>query len=217
MGQEATTRVERTRKASRHRREQEKEELRQIILTAASDLFLEQGYDRFSMRQLAERIGYSATTLYLYFRDKDDLLFTIVDDGFVNFGRLLANAANTGTDPWVRLTALGQAYLNFGFNNPAYYQLMFMWRTDYLTEARAGEKQPRLAAFSILQDTVQYALDMRVLQPGSAQAYSDLLWAMLHGVVALAIGMPTMFDPERTQTLTTVALDTLFKALYKQP
>lgn len=68
------TRVERTRQASRHRREQEKEELQQLILKAAGELFLEQGYDRFSLRQVAERIGYSATTIYLYFEDKDDLL-----------------------------------------------------------------------------------------------------------------------------------------------
>jgi AcrR family transcriptional regulator len=214
MEQEAPTRVERIRKASRHRREQEKEELRQTILKEASELFLEQGYDRFSMRQLAERIGYSATTLYLYFRDKDDLLFTIVDDGFVRFGRQLANAANSSTDPWERLTALGQAYITFGLQNPIYYQLMFMWRTDYLLEARAGEKQPRLAAFNVLQDAVQYALDKGAIQPGDARTYSDLLWATLHGVIALAIGMPTMFDEERIQKLADAARAALLKALY---
>jgi AcrR family transcriptional regulator len=50
---------------------------------AAGALFLEQGYERFSLRKVAERIGYSPTTIYLYFRDKDDLLFTVVDEGFV--------------------------------------------------------------------------------------------------------------------------------------
>lgn len=213
MEQEAPTRVERIRKASRHRREQEKEELRQVILKVAGELFLEQGYDRFSMRQLAERIGYSATTLYLYFRDKDDLLFTLVDDGFARFGRQLAHAANSSADPWVRLTALGHAYITFGLHNPVYYQLMFLWRTDYLTEARAGEQQPRLATFHILQDAVQYALDRGAMQPGDAQTYSDLLWATLHGVITLAISMPTMFDEGRIQTLSDVALVALRKAL----
>lgn len=213
MEKEVPTRVERIRKASRHRREQEKEELRQTILKEAGELFLEQGYDRFSMRQLAERIGYSATTLYLYFRDKDDLLFTIVDNGFVRFGRQLANAANSSTDPWERLTALGEAYITFGLQNPVYYQLMFMWRTDYLLEARSGEQEPRLAAFNVLQDAVQYALDEGVIQPGDAQTYSDLLWATLHGIIALAIGMPTMFDEERIQKLANAARAALLKAL----
>jgi AcrR family transcriptional regulator len=68
--------------ATRYQRKQEKEELRQTILKAAGALFLEQGYDRFSMSRLAQEIGYSDATLYLYFRNKDDLLFTVVDKAF---------------------------------------------------------------------------------------------------------------------------------------
>jgi AcrR family transcriptional regulator len=129
MQRNTATRGERIRTASRHRRELEKEELRQTILKAAGALFLEQGYDGFSMRHLAEQIGYSAATLYLYFRDKDDLLFTIVDEGFIRFGKQLAQAEAKSADPWERLSALGQAYVTFGLANPVYYQLMFLWRT----------------------------------------------------------------------------------------
>ncbi len=211
MERNTAIREERIRTASRHRREQEKEELRQTILKAAGALFLEQGYDRFSMRHLAEQIGYSAATLYLYFRDKDDLLFTVVDEGFTRFGTQLAQAAASSHDPWERLSALGQAYVTFGLRNPAYYQLMFMWRTDFLTQARPGEQLPRLEAFRVLQDAVQSAMDAGVMQPGDAQSYSDVLWAMMHGIVSLAISMPT-FDAERIQKLTDLAHNMIFIA-----
>src|SRR2546428_13605803 len=88
-----TTRAERVRNASRQRRAHEKQELRAAILAAAGKLFDEQGYERFSLRQVAELIGYSPTTIYLYFKDKDDLLFTVVDEGFDRFGQQLADAA----------------------------------------------------------------------------------------------------------------------------
>src|SRR5260370_8244484 len=91
------TQAVRLRKAIRHRQAQEKQELRQAILTAAGELFLEQGYERFSLRKVAERIGYSPTTIYLYFRDKGDLLFTVVDEGFDRFTHQLA-AASTPTE-----------------------------------------------------------------------------------------------------------------------
>src|SRR5438045_3623781 len=108
MKKKATvTQAVRTRQAIRHRQEQEKQELRQTILMAAGVLFLEQGYERFSLRKVAERIGYSPTTIYLYFRDKDDLLFTVVDEGFVRFGQELARAAASTEDHWERLIALG--------------------------------------------------------------------------------------------------------------
>lgn len=82
MNRNTATRRERIRTASRYQRKQEKEELRQTILEAAGALYLEQGYDRFSMSRLAQEIGYSDATLYLYFRNKDDLLFTVVDKVF---------------------------------------------------------------------------------------------------------------------------------------
>src|SRR5690349_16859541 len=137
------TQAERLQLAIRHRQEQERQELRQAILHAAGELFLEQGYERFSLRKVSERIGYSPTTIYLYFRDKDDLLFTVVDEGFVQFGQQLAAAAECQEDPWERIIALGRAYMAFGLQNPMYYQLMFMQRADFLTDIPNGESQPR--------------------------------------------------------------------------
>ena len=56
------------------RRAREKKELRQEILDAAREMFVEDGYENVSMRKIAEKIEYSPTTIYLYFRDKADLL-----------------------------------------------------------------------------------------------------------------------------------------------
>jgi len=200
----AKTQAERLHQAIRHRQDQEKQELRQAILTAAGELFLEQGYERFSLRKVAGRIGYSTTTIYLYFRDKDDLLFTVVDEGFVRLGQQLAAAAASTEDPWERLIALGRAYVNFGLQNPVYYQLMFMQRTDFLTRRQAGESQPRIASFRVLQQTVQQAIDAGVLRPGDAESYSDVFWALVHGMVSLAISMP-MFDASRIQQTMEIA------------
>ena len=197
------TQAERLRQAIRHRQDQEKQELRQTILMAAGELFLEQGYERFSLRKVAERIGYSPTTIYLYFRDKDDLLFTVVDEGFTRFGQQLAAASASTEDPWERLIALGRAYVTFGLGNPMYYQLMFMQRADFLMHAQAGKGQPRLATFLVLRQAVQQAIDAGVLRPGDAESYSDVLWALVHGMVSLAISLPTFYAPRLQRTMET--------------
>ena len=63
------------------RREQHKEELRRLILDTAERLFVEAGsYDAVSMRKIAKEIDYSATTIYLYFKDKDELFQTLLRD-----------------------------------------------------------------------------------------------------------------------------------------
>src|SRR5579859_705333 len=214
MKKKAETREGPIQKGTRRRREHEKEELRQTILKTAGELLLQLGYERFSMRQLAKRIGYSATTLYLYFRDKDDLLFTVVDESFTCFKKQLTSAATSSDDSWERLVALSHAYISFGLQNPVYYQLMFMQRADFLTQPNADE-QPRLEMFRILQEAVQYAMDAGVMQPGNVEAYGDILWVMAHGIVAMAISIPT-FDRKRIQRLTTVLGGMIFQAFSQQ-
>jgi len=61
----------------KERREREKTETREIILDAARELFLAEGYEGVSMRKVAEKIEYSPTAIYIHFKDKDDLFRTV--------------------------------------------------------------------------------------------------------------------------------------------
>ena len=206
------TRTQRTRDASRQRREQQKEDLREAILAAAAGLFLEHGYEGFSLRQVAEQIGYSPTTIYLYFEDKADLMFAVVDDAYADFSRRLQAAYDSTGDPLARIRALGQAYVDFGLANPAIYQLIFMHRTDFLTKWRKGEERPRGMALLILQRAVAEAQQAGAVREGDLQSLGDSLWSMVHGLVSLSISMP-MFDPARSRAATEVALDLMIDAL----
>lgn len=206
------TRTQRTRDASRQRREHQKEELRQAILDAAARLLLQHGYEGFSLRQVAEQIGYTPTTIYLYFADKDDLIFAVVDSAYADFSRRLQAAFDSSADPLQRIRALGRAYIDFGLANPVVYQLIFVQRPDFLLTWRQGEQQPRASALLILQRAVEEAQQAGAVRPGAVQSLSDALWAMVHGLVSLAIGMP-MFDAARSQAAAETALDLMIEAL----
>ena len=54
----------------RARNEKEKETMKKRILEAAVALIIADGYDELSMRKIATKIGYSPTTIYLYYKDK---------------------------------------------------------------------------------------------------------------------------------------------------
>ena len=62
--------------------EELKELTRGQILDAAQDLFSEHGYQETSLVDLAAFVGIGRTTLYEYFKDKEDLLATLVDETF---------------------------------------------------------------------------------------------------------------------------------------
>lgn len=64
------------------RKEREKRELRTRIMEATAKILIDEGYEKTTIRKVAEAIEYSPRTVYLYFRDKDSLLMEIIEDGF---------------------------------------------------------------------------------------------------------------------------------------
>jgi AcrR family transcriptional regulator len=203
---------DRVQQKSRRRRADEQQELRQAILAAAGELLLERGYEGFSMRRLAARIGYTATTLYLYFENKEDLLFTLLDDGYREFGERLAGAAATTDDPLERLERIGRAYIRFGLENTVHYQLMFMRRSDFLWSRLAAREHDHVDSLQVLQGAVRSALLAGVLQPAPAEVLALSLWAIVHGVVALFIAAPP-FPPEFVEQVMEQTLHSMLQGI----
>jgi AcrR family transcriptional regulator len=50
------------------------------IQHVALELFAEQGYDKTSLRELAQRLGMTKASLYYYFKSKDDIVQGLVDE-----------------------------------------------------------------------------------------------------------------------------------------
>ena len=65
------------------RKEREKKELKELILKEARALILEEGFEKTSIRKIADRIEYSPTTIYLYFQDKNELLLALHQESFL--------------------------------------------------------------------------------------------------------------------------------------
>jgi len=56
------------------RREKEKEYMRQLILNSSVKIIIEEGYEKLSMRKIANAIEYSPTTIYIYYRNKAEIV-----------------------------------------------------------------------------------------------------------------------------------------------
>ena len=107
------------------RKEKQRQELRKMILDASMKLFVEEGFEKVSVRKIAEIIEYSPTTLYLYFKDKNEILYELCELGFqkmAEYNKDLAQIKN----PLLRLHQMGENYLRFGLTYPEYYDLMFI-------------------------------------------------------------------------------------------
>jgi AcrR family transcriptional regulator len=189
--------------------------LREPILEATAALFLEKGYEGLSMRQIAEAIGYTATTIYRYFESKDDLLFALVQEGFRRFLDSLLRASNSQSEVKARLLAIGKAYVRFGMENPFHYQLMFMQRHDLLMKARDPEADAPIRSFSVLLDAVTEAIQTGAFPQGDVYRTSHVLWASVHGLASLYIVLPKMSLPGPYEKIVEESLIHLIAGLAK--
>jgi AcrR family transcriptional regulator len=55
----------------------EQESTRDRILDIAMELFIDQGYEKTSLRQIAERMGFSKAAIYYHFASKEDILMAL--------------------------------------------------------------------------------------------------------------------------------------------
>ena len=126
----------------KEKRARYKEEFRREILDAARELFITEGYEKFSMRRLAEKIDYSPTTIYLYFRGRDDLLFAICEEFFGNFSAQLDRIRTVfPQDPVETLRHALLHLMNFGLENPNQYKLIFFTKSVYGTREELVKKE----------------------------------------------------------------------------
>lgn len=172
----------------KERKARQRKFLRQEILDAASELFVKEGYGNISMRRIAEKIEYSPTTIYLYFRDKAELLEQVCQETFARLIQILTRIQAQPGDPVERLKRGLLAYIQFGLENPHHYRATFMM--DLPESAHDKLKQPdspAMQAFDFMRRSVYDCIGAGKLQKADPELVSQTLWAGIHGVTSLLI------------------------------
>jgi len=111
---------------ARRCRADHKDAVRRVILDAARELFVCEGYASVSLRKIARRIGYTPMAIYVHFRDKSEILDCICEESFDCFRANAERLDGLGLPPRERLVAGLRAYVDFGLEHPHHYQLTFM-------------------------------------------------------------------------------------------
>lgn len=167
------------------RKEREKTELRELILMKAKEILSKEGRDQLSIRKIATAAEYSPATIYLYFKDKDEILFSLMEMGFTLMGKFLMEAISE-PDPVKRIAAIGRGYVRFGIDNPDWYELMFNSEKPMNHLERCKEVWGQgLSLFELLVSTCQEVIDNKRTKADNPHIMALQLWSNVHGLVSL--------------------------------
>lgn len=167
-------------------RTRNKAEIRALILGAARAGFVHEGYESFSLRRLAQQIGYSPAAIYRHFRDKDEIFSCLTEESFAALVKASsAVVPEPGEDPVSVLKRGMHAYVKFGLRNPDHYRLAF------LVQSRDALQPPRpRAAYQALLARITRCIEAGRFPPADPDLLAQSLWAAAHGVTSLLVQRP---------------------------
>ena len=169
------------------RKEREKLEMKRLIMDAAMRMFVEAGYEKTSIRHIAEKIEYSPATIYLYYKDKDELLYDVQAQGFAQLLEIFRQKANA-KDPLKKLGQMAKAYVEFGMAHPDIYDLMFIIRAPMNKVEEEGTKWMNGdACFQLLINNLEECMEKGLIRFTDKMVGALSVWSMVHGLVSLNV------------------------------
>ena len=106
------------------RKEQEKQARKHDIIESALRLFAEKGFHEVTMDEIAELVGISKGTLYLYFKNKDDMFFSVIQEKTNLLIQRLEDAVNFEKPFHECLKAYIHTYLHFFKERRPFFKIM---------------------------------------------------------------------------------------------
>jgi AcrR family transcriptional regulator len=181
---------------------------KEAILDAARQIIREDGPEGLSMRQIADRIDYSAAGLYEYFGSKEEIVTAVCHQGHERLAAYMMQV-EPNLSPAVYLNAIGQQYISFALQNPDLYKLMFM------TVTLPQDDEPWVAddesSYGILLRAIQNGIDsgdFKVRVGYGLQEMAYAAWALVHGIAMLRLTyleqFPADFDVVDQEVLRTL-------------
>jgi AcrR family transcriptional regulator len=165
------------------RRARQKESIREEILDAARTLFVKEGYDHVSIRKIAEKIEYAPGTIYLYFRDKAEILERICEETFSKLAQRMQAINADPSNPLDGLRRGLRTYVQFGTDHPSHYIVTFVQAKQILHDhPGAGER-----CFDNLRAAVRRCVEAGQLNCEDVEEVAQAIWAGAHGITTLLI------------------------------
>ncbi len=98
---------------------------RRKIIENALDIISKHGYEGFTLRGLAKRLGIAAPGIYYYYKNKEEVFLSARREGFLLVGEMARKIAAAHDDPFCRLKAHAKGHIDFALRYRHYYNIMY--------------------------------------------------------------------------------------------
>jgi AcrR family transcriptional regulator len=182
-------------------------DLKNALVQAALAQIAVSGVHSLSLREVARSTGVSHAAAYRHFRNKEDMLAAIAEQGFVILGHALQAAIEQHSgNSLAAFKASGIAYVEFGIGHPEHLQVMFGGALNGFAQWPSLQKAGQ-HAYDLLKTSARKALHTGEIS-GDESTIALAAWSLVHGLTQLIVGgqIPHAKQSPRHLAQTVIAL-----------
>lgn len=161
--------------------------LKNEILQTSKDLLIKEGFSKISMRRIASRTNITATSIYLHFENKDDLLLTLIEESIKKLKQALLDVVNKELALIDQLKILAETYVNYALNNPQEYEIIYMVRPEEMPKYPKDKFRDVRSAYELIASIISEHEHQEYIEVEDSLISAYTFWAQLHGVVSVIL------------------------------
>jgi len=162
-------------------------DLKRIIKDTAKTIFLKEGYDKISMRNIAKLINYTPTTIYLYYKNKEELLLDLLADYNDEYSNQLAKIMCSNFEVQEKLQQYLKLYIKHGTENPAMFKLLTLF---FINSTSTSNNSKENASYAMLKGLIEACIENGYFKQESPEKIAQLMWMEIYGITSLLTFKP---------------------------
>jgi TetR/AcrR family transcriptional regulator len=204
------------------RRKREKDLRRELAMDAAMAIYNEEGYHAITMEKIAERCEISRASLYLYFKNKDEILIDSIVDHTEYFTDLLKDLYdNRERLKDTLLKELWGRFINFYEKEPDTFNASLYFRNSEIilnlpNDLRNSITESASMVVSLQHKIIEYGVQTGLFIDCNPMTLAEVIWTSFLGIIQLERSKQVLFHKGHYETTRDLALEVLSRGIVKK-
>ncbi|MDF2592745.1 MAG: transcriptional regulator, TetR family [Clostridia bacterium] len=197
---------------TKERQLRKQEEIRSIILGAARDIIEKEGIKGLSIRKITNAIEYSPAIIYHYFKDKNEIIETIVEEGYIRILNSLTVVERNEKQPEKEIKEVFSNYIKAALDNRDEYMTV-MLNDDPILKQRTTILKKGISKSSktmaLLSETIKRGVEQGRFSECDVELTAQVMWTSAFGLI-----MKLMIEKDIAEDQINALIETHFKTLF---
>ena len=161
--------------------------LRDQILEISRHYVYTEGHASLSMRKIANEVGVTATSIYLHFKNKDDLIHTLIEESVDEMSQAIIESADQYNSTIDKFEAIIKTYAEFALSNAEKYQIIFAVQPNSIAKYPKEKFRKIRKVYRLLESVILKGINEGIMELDEPLIAAYSIWAQLHGVIAVIL------------------------------